>query len=147
MKDDSQCAWLVGYFSREYAGGDQIEITYSNPTVDMILEEGQTIQNYVNTKKAYKQGLTELSFDFTNVFGGYTNVQEYHYRATLSNSTNNWTIKSISSDPGVNWRGGGIGSNLTQEDVVQMELNILNNAKPLTILQQTTMYFNNNTEF
>ena len=147
LKDRSRCAWLVGYFNRDFEQ-TPITVTYSNPSASVVLPEGETIDDYLLGEYAYRLGNVKISFDYVNEFGGY-----FSNTAFLSSENNFWDASSkitsipLGVDPGfVWWNKNNSVSNSSYENVVA-QLNLLNAASPETILSQASMYFTTTTRF
>ena len=143
LQDDSKSAWLVGYFNRDLEE-TTLFVTYSYPTIDFILPEGQTIESYVNSQKAYKLGNRTLSFTYSTVSGGGTNIVYRYHKATLSSSTNRWTIEVTGN--GTKKQEPVWGSH-AQTNYLSLQTTQLNNANPSTVMTQTSLYINTGTTF
>lgn len=93
LKDDTKCAWLVGFINRTYAGGS-LEVTANiisdftyNALNDWALYEYYDKFIFKETAREYR-----LYFDTTNVFG------TWHYYIVINGANkNNWKLVNTSN--------------------------------------------------
>ena len=93
LKDDTKCAWLVGFLDRKYAGGS-LEVTANiisdftyNALDDWALYEYYDKFIFKETAREYR-----LYFDTTNVFG------TWHYYIVINGANkNNWKLVNTSN--------------------------------------------------
>lgn len=101
LQDISKSAWIVGYFNRDYASESPLSITYSNPTTDYKLSEGQTIQQFINLGKASDVTKVGVSFKYSNTYkpvGSSKVPKNYHYEAKLTQDDQfSWQINALGS--------------------------------------------------
>lgn len=145
LKDDSKSAWIVGYFNRDMEQKD-IQITYSNPTVDIVMNEGQTFNQFLTDNRAHRLQYINLSFYFYNHDLVENNFIKY--KATLNryyDEAPEWTVELV--DVVGNTSGFIWSSSSSMQVLLQNQINALNSLKKSDLLNVSKMYINTGTIF
>lgn len=146
LKDYSQSAWLVGYFNRDLEE-KEILITYSNPTVDYTLAEGETFYEFLGKNVAYRLKSIELSFTYW--INDYVSETYIQCRAILQKSLDaihQWKIYTTGNTH-PNPSGFIWGSGSTISSIISKQVEILNKTDIVKLINVSQMYINTGTIF
>ena len=92
LQDDTRCAWLVGYFSREYDGFSNFEFSVTNPPVYATMTESE-FQQLKNNNGKYL--VTNYTFGFNHTYTAHILYDSQYSRSyVLDGNTLEWTQNS-----------------------------------------------------
>lgn len=143
IKDRTRCAWIVGYFDRDYTGGE-IKLEYSFPSYNTVLSADQSIYDYIESLEKLIITDKYIFFDYANISRGFAGaVTTYYHRATLSLKTQTWQITTLTgndiTDQSKNFTWSNIGDK-TDAEQVKLQKEFLDGLRNATMLSQLDGY-------